>query len=107
MLGRFHKTYIKRKVKGVRMEYMIGTIAVSALIFAIVEFAKAKLGIKDGAVVTLVAILGVLFTGVSISITQGYIPPDVAIWIAGIVEFLASILGAMGFYSYLKRKNIY
>uniref|UniRef100_A0A6M3L3M1 Holin n=1 Tax=viral metagenome TaxID=1070528 RepID=A0A6M3L3M1_9ZZZZ len=85
------------------MEYLIGAVVVSALIFAITEFAKDKLGLEGNAVVVLVAVLGVVFAGLAVAITEGYIPPETATWIETVVQFLASILAAMGYYSYRKR----
>lgn len=77
---------------------MIGSVVVAALIFGITQFLKEELGLKDGAVVVLVAVQGVIFSGLSVAISGEYIPPDAAVWIESIVGAIASILAAMGYY---------
>lgn len=77
---------------------MIGSVVVAALIIGITQFLKEKLGLQDGGAVALVAVLGVIFGGLSVAISGGYIPPEAAKWIETIVGTLASILAAMGYY---------
>lgn len=84
----------------------IGSVLVAALILGITQFLKDKLMLEGSAVVVLVAIQGVLFGGLSVAISGGYIPPEAAKWVETVVNSLAGILAAMGYYDLYKRKNV-
>lgn len=80
----------------------IGSVLVTALVLGITQFLKDKLMLEGGAVVALVAIQGVIFGGLSVAISSGYIPPEAAKWVETVVGTIAGLLAAMGYYSLAK-----
>ncbi len=84
----------------------IGSVLVAVLVPGITQFLKDKFMIGGGAVVVLVAIQGVVFGGLSVAISSGYIPPEAAKWVETIVGTIAGLLAAMGYYDLYKRKNV-
>jgi len=83
-------------------DLMIGSVVVAALILGITQFLKDRLYLEGNAVIVLVAVLGIVFGGLSVAITGGYIPPEIAKWVETIVGSIASVLSAMGYYGLAK-----
>lgn len=80
----------------------IGSVLVAALILGITQFLKDKFMIEGKAVVVAAAIQAVIFGGLSVAISGGYIPPEAAKWVETIVGTIAGLLAAMGYYDLAK-----
>jgi len=84
------------------MDFMIGGVGVAALIFGVVEAAKA-FGVEGRGSQVLALILGFLFVGLTQAISAGLIPPEVAQYIELVATALAGALAANGWYDFGKR----
>ena len=85
------------------MEFTIGSVGIVALIFGIVEAAKA-FGITGKGSQILALVLGFVLVGTSQAITGGIIPSAIVPYIELVVTALAGSLAAMGYYDFVKNK---
>ncbi len=83
------------------MTYVIGTVAVAALIFGITEALK-EAGVTGKASRLVVFVCGVIFVGLSAANEASLIPPDIMQYINLAVVALAGGLSAMGYYDFAK-----
>jgi hypothetical protein len=83
------------------MTYMIGTVAVAAVIFGITEALK-EFGITGKASRLVVFVLGVIFVGLAAANEAALIPADTMQYINLVVVALAGGLSAMGYYDFTK-----
>lgn len=84
------------------MDFVIGGVAVGALIVGLVEFAK-KFGIEDKASSALAFVLGVLLTALAYGIESGLVPANVVPYVEWAIVALAGGPAAMGYYDLGKR----
>lgn len=85
------------------MNFAIGGIEVIALIFGVVEAAKA-FGINGKGSQVLALLLGFVFVGTSQAITGDIIPANIVPYVELVVISLAGALAAMGYYDFLKKQ---
>jgi hypothetical protein len=86
------------------MDYYIGSVAVAALIFGIVEAAK-EFGLAGKACRLLVLILGIFFVAIAAAEQEGLISEQVMTWIKLVTTSAAGGLAAMGYYDFTKRQK--
>ena len=86
------------------MQYAIGSVAVAALIFGIVEALK-EFGLQGKACRAAVFLLGVTFVALAQANEQQLIPENIMIWVNLGVTALAGGLAAMGYYDFSKRST--
>jgi hypothetical protein len=86
------------------MDYYIGSVAVAALIFGIVEAAK-EFGLAGKACRLLVLILGIFFVAIAAAEQEGLISEQVMTWIKLVTTSAAGGLAAMGYYDFTKRSK--
>ena len=84
------------------MDYYIGSVAVAALIFGIVEAAK-EFGLAGKACRVLVLVLGVLFVAIAAAEQEGLISEQVMTWVKLVVTAAAGGIAAMGYYDFTQR----
>ena len=84
------------------MDFAIGGVMVAALIFGIVEAAKA-FGVDGQWSQVLALVLGFVFVGLAQAIRQEMIPADAVQYIELVVTALAGALAANGYYDFAKR----
>ena len=85
------------------MDFAIGGILISAIIFGVVEAAK-EFGINGNGSRLLAVILGFVFGGLSQAISKEMIPANIVTWIELVVISLATALSAMGYYDFVKKR---
>lgn len=86
------------------MDFLIGGIGVAALIFGIVEAAKA-FGVRGKGCQILALGLGFLFVGLSHGISQELIPAPWVPYLEWGVTSLAGALAAIGYYDFLAKRT--
>jgi len=85
------------------MDFAIGGIGIAALIFGIVEAAKA-FGVNGEGSQFLAIFLGFVFVGLAQAITNEMIPANIVPWIELFVIALAGSLMASGYYDFITKK---
>lgn len=81
------------------MDFYIGTVAVAALIFGIVEAAK-EFGLAGKLCRLLVMILGIGFVGIAAAEAEGLISQQAMMWVKIVVTAAAGGIAAMGYYDF-------